>query len=102
MGGFIYGRGCIRGIRPPAKVFIRSFYTNHFKDYLLIINDWLNTLTNIGSVDRSRTFAGGLLPKSISGAMSKRGRDIGNDTIELEIADRTIHKKGSGPWRVTA
>ena len=38
----------------------------------------------------------GVLPKSISGAMSKRGRDIGNDTIELEIADRTIHKKGSG------
>ena len=36
------------------------------------------------------------LPKSISGAASKRGRDIGNDTIELEIADRTIHKKGSG------
>ena len=37
-----------------------------------------------------------VLPKSISGATSKRGRDIGNDTIELEIADRTIHKKGSG------
>ena len=37
-----------------------------------------------------------VLPKSISGAASKRGRDIGNDTIELEIADRTIYKKGSG------
>ena len=48
-------------IRPPAKVFIRSFHTNHFKDHLLIIKDWLNTLTNIGSVDRSRTFARGLL-----------------------------------------
>ena len=48
-------------IRPLAKVFIRSFHTNHFKDYLLIIKDWLNTLTNIGSVDRSRTFARGLL-----------------------------------------
>ena len=50
--------------RPPAKVFIRSFYTNHFKDYLLIIKDWLNTLTNIGSVDRSRTFARGLISAS--------------------------------------
>ena len=49
--------------RPPAKVFIRSFHTNHFKDYLLIIKDWLNTLTNIGSVDRSRTFARGLMVK---------------------------------------
>jgi hypothetical protein len=38
----------------------------------------------------------GVLPKSISGAMSKRGQDIGNDMIELEIAERTIHKKGSG------
>jgi hypothetical protein len=38
----------------------------------------------------------GVLPKSISGAMSKRGRDIGNDTIELEIASRTIQKQGSG------
>ena len=47
--------------RPPAKVSIRSFHTNHFKDYLLIIKDWLNTLTNIGSVDQSRTFARGLL-----------------------------------------
>ena len=37
-----------------------------------------------------------VLPKSISGAASKRGRDIGNNTIELEIADRTIYKKGSG------
>ena len=37
-----------------------------------------------------------VLPKSISGAISKRGRDIGNDTIELEIAERTIYKKGSG------
>jgi|GEM_PF-2179140 len=37
-----------------------------------------------------------VLPKSISGAISKRGRDIGNDTIELEIAERTIYKRGSG------
>ena len=37
-----------------------------------------------------------ILPKSISGAASKRGRDIGNDMIELEIADHKIYKKGSG------
>jgi prophage DNA circulation protein len=37
-----------------------------------------------------------VLPKSVSGACSKRGRDIGNDTIEFEIAGKTIHKKGNG------
>ena len=37
-----------------------------------------------------------VLPKSISGAASKRGRDIGNDTIELEVAGKTIYKKGKG------
>jgi hypothetical protein len=37
-----------------------------------------------------------VLPKSISGAASKRGRDIGNDTIEFEVAGQTIYKKGSG------
>jgi hypothetical protein len=35
--------------RPPAKVFIRSFNSNDFKDYLLILKDWLNTLTNVTS-----------------------------------------------------
>jgi TolA-binding protein len=37
-----------------------------------------------------------VLPKSISGAASKRGRDIGGDTIEFEVAGHTIYKKGSG------
>ena len=37
-----------------------------------------------------------ILPKSISGAASKRGRDIGDDTIEFKMADRKIYKKGSG------
>ena len=37
-----------------------------------------------------------VLPKSISGAASKRGRDIGNDTIEFEVAGKTIYKKGFG------
>ena len=50
--------------------------------------DWVNLATIAAQLD--------VLPKSISGAASKRGRDIGNDTIELEIAERTIHKKGSG------
>jgi hypothetical protein len=51
-------------------------------------SDWVDLSTVAAALE--------VLPKSISGAMSKRGRDIGNDTIELEIADRTIHKKGSG------
>ena len=50
--------------------------------------DWVNLVTIATQLD--------VLPKSISGAASKRGRDIGNDTIELEIAERTIRKKGSG------
>ena len=50
--------------------------------------DWVNLATIAAQLE--------VLPKSISGAASKRGRDIGNDTIELEIADRTIYKKGSG------
>jgi type I restriction-modification system DNA methylase subunit len=50
--------------------------------------DWVNLATIAAQLD--------VLPKSISGAASKRGRDIGNDTIEFEVAERTIHKKGSG------
>ena len=51
-------------------------------------SDWVDLSTVAAAL--------GVLPKSISGAVSKRGRDIGNDTIELEIADRTICKKGCG------
>ena len=50
--------------------------------------DWVNIVMIATQLD--------VLPKSISGAASKRGRDIGNDTIELEIVDRIIYKKGSG------
>ena len=50
--------------------------------------DWINLDTIAAQLE--------ILPKSISGAASKRGRDIGNDMIELEIADRKIYKKGSG------
>ena len=50
--------------------------------------DWVNLATIATQLE--------ILPKSISGAASKRGRDIGNDTIELEIADRKIYKKGCG------
>ena len=52
------------------------------------VEDWVNLVTIAAQLE--------VLPKSISGAASKRGRDIGNDTIELEIAERTIYKKGSG------
>ena len=51
-------------------------------------SDWVDLSTVAAALE--------VLPKSISGAMSKRGRDIGNDTIELEIADRKIYKKGFG------
>lgn len=37
-----------------------------------------------------------ILPKSISGAFIKRGRNIDNHMIEIEIADRTVYKKGKG------
>jgi hypothetical protein len=37
-----------------------------------------------------------ILPKSISGAASKRGQDIGDNTIKFEMAGHTIHKRGSG------
>ena len=50
--------------------------------------DWVNLATIAAQLQ--------VLPKSISVAVSKRGRDIGNDTIELEIAGWTIRKKGSG------
>jgi hypothetical protein len=50
--------------------------------------DWVNLSTVAARLE--------VLPKSISGAASKRGRDIGNDTIEFEVAGQTIHKKGSG------
>ena len=51
-------------------------------------SDWVDLSTVAAAL--------GVLSKSISGAVSKRCRDIGNDTIELEIADRTICKKGCG------
>jgi hypothetical protein len=50
--------------------------------------DWVNLATIAAQLQ--------VLPKSISGAASKRGRDIGNDTIEFEVAGKTIYKKGSG------
>ena len=50
--------------------------------------DWVNLATVAAQLQ--------VLPKSISGACSKRGRDLGNDTIEFEVAGQTINKKGSG------
>ena len=50
--------------------------------------EWMN-LSTIASILQ-------VLPKSVSGAASKRGRDIGDDTIEFEIAGNTIHKQGNG------
>ena len=62
--------------------------SDNISDPQLSGEDWVNLVTIAAQLE--------VLPKSISGAASKRGRDIGNDTIELEIADRTIYKKGSG------
>ena len=50
--------------------------------------DWVNLATIAAQLE--------VLPKSISGAVTKRGRDIGSDTIEFEVAGKTIYKKGSG------
>ena len=50
--------------------------------------DWVNLVTIAAQLE--------VLPKSISGAASKRGRDIGDNTIEFEVAGRVIYKRGSG------
>ena len=50
--------------------------------------EWMNLSTIAAKLE--------VLPKSISGACSKRGRDLGNDTIEFKVSGQTIHKKGSG------
>ena len=50
--------------------------------------EWINLATVAAKLE--------VLPKSISGACSKRGRDLGNDTIEFKVAGQTIYKKGSG------
>ena len=57
-------------------------------DLQLPDRDWVNLSTVAARLE--------VLPKSISGAASKRGRDIGNDTIEFEVAGRIIYKIGSG------
>lgn len=51
-------------------------------DLQLLDRDWVNLSTVAARLE--------VLPKSISGAASKRGRDIGNDTIEFDIAGQTI------------
>jgi prophage DNA circulation protein len=50
--------------------------------------DWVNLATVAAQLE--------ILPKSISGACTRRGRNIGNDTIEFDVAGKTIQKKGSG------
>jgi hypothetical protein len=50
--------------------------------------DWVNLATVAAQLE--------ILPKSISGACTRRGRDIGNDMIEFDVAGKTIQKKGSG------
>ena len=50
--------------------------------------EWMNLCTVAAKLE--------VLPKSVSGAGSKRGRDLGNDMIEFEVAGQTINKRGSG------
>ena len=61
---------------------------NNTDDPQLSGEDWVNLATIAAQLE--------VLPKSISGAISKRGRDIGDDTIKFEVAGKTIYKKGSG------
>jgi hypothetical protein len=53
-----------------------------------IDHDWVDLKTVAGHLE--------VLPKSISGAFSRRSKDIGNDTIEISIDGQTIQKRGSG------
>ena len=57
-------------------------------DLQLSGEDWVNLATIAAQLE--------VLAKSISGAATKRGRDICDDTIEFEVAGKTIYKKGSG------
>ena len=44
--------------------------------------DWVNLAAIAAQLE--------VLPKSTSGAASKRGRDIGNDTIKFQVVGKTI------------
>jgi hypothetical protein len=79
---------------------LEKLIDNKFDNKINLINDDKSDNTEIEPSNwvNLSTIAAELQvkPKSISGACSRRGRDIGNDTIEFEIAGKTIHKKGSG------
>ncbi len=51
-------------------------------------DDWVDLSTIAAQLE--------ILPKSISGAASKRGQDIGDDTIKFEMAGHIIYKRGLG------
>ncbi len=61
---------------------------NKYDNSKIDLLDWVNLSTVAAALE--------VKPKSISGACSRRGRDIGDDMIEFEIAGQTIYKKGSG------
>jgi hypothetical protein len=50
--------------------------------------DWVN-LTMIAAALQIK-------PKSITNAVRKRGRDLGNNTIEFDMSGKTIRKQGKG------
>lgn len=53
-----------------------------------VSSDWIN----LGMIAHELR----VKPKSIADAVSKRGQDIGNDTIQFEMSNKIIHKKGKG------
>lgn len=50
--------------------------------------DWVNLTTIAAALQ--------IKPKSITDAVRKRGRDLGNDMIEFDMSGKTIHKQGKG------
>jgi HSP90 family molecular chaperone len=52
------------------------------------LQDWVNLSTIAVKLQ--------IKPKSITDAVRKRGRSLGNDTIEFDMSGRTIHKQGKG------
>jgi hypothetical protein len=74
------------GNRPINKVNLVS--DNKNDNSKTELSNWVNLSTVAAHLE--------VLAKSISGAASKRSRPIDDNTIEFEIAGKTIQKQGSG------
>lgn len=69
-------------------IFNKSATSPSSPTLVAIDQEWMNLST---VADRLK-----VLPKSISGASSRRGTDIGDGIIKFDMSGRTIYKKGSG------